>query len=615
MENKERKPVTKELPRPASVPCPYEARYETDVVVLGCGFAGLNAAVTARESGRRVLVVDKGRPGFSGLSPWPSSFRWFDPEKDDADAFRRAVLIGGDYISNMKWYEEWITDSKRIYHRLRDWGMLTPFPKPQEAGDFFERQDYAGYREAFQQLDRHEKWVEVLEKNGIPFLEYTMVTDVIVEEGRVRGVMGFHVPSGKVIAISARAVVMAMGGGCYKPSGFPAGGDTFDGEYIAYELGLPISGKEFEDSHGTSSVAPGSPFYYMNWQYLENIWPGGGDASQDNLKPFIESKVNFVVLGRARAAKNRLPASTGKEVTREAETNALRRGAALGYETDPDEIRSGKLGSPLPASDTHGGAIGMSSHLTGGVLCDLEDVSGRTGIDGLYVAGDGMHASYPGGASYPCGRGFTSCFCSIDGDHAGRAAAAFAAEATLQPLSEETVAERTEAITAPLRVERGFDPNWARDVLHGFMAPYWVTISKSEKVLEATLVQVEYMRDHVAPYLMARTSHDLRLCHEMKHKILSAEMKLRASLYRKESRGATYREDYPYRDDEHFLCYLTVNKTGEGMEIREVPVKEEWTGDREQAYEKRYLCYYPGEPEARGFHVEPPRWMGGGKKP
>ena len=164
VENKERKPVTKELPRPASVPCPYEARYETDVVVLGCGFAGLNAAVTARESGRRVLVVDKGRPGFSGLSPWPSSFRWFDPEKDDADAFRRAVLIGGDYISNMKWYEEWITDSKRIYHRLRDWGMLTPFPKPQEAGDFFERQDYAGYREAFQQLDRHEKWVEGLEK-------------------------------------------------------------------------------------------------------------------------------------------------------------------------------------------------------------------------------------------------------------------------------------------------------------------------------------------------------------------------------------------------------------------------------------------------------------------
>ena len=44
-------PRTMELQRPERVPCPYEARYEADVIVVGCGFAGLNAAVTAKEAG------------------------------------------------------------------------------------------------------------------------------------------------------------------------------------------------------------------------------------------------------------------------------------------------------------------------------------------------------------------------------------------------------------------------------------------------------------------------------------------------------------------------------------------------------------------------------------
>ena len=109
------KPRTSELPKPQKVAFPYNKKYETDVLVIGCGFAGLNAAVSAREKGVNVLVIDKGKPGYSGLSPWPSSFRWFDPKRDDAQAFRASIMRGGDYISNMKSYEFWIKESKGIY--------------------------------------------------------------------------------------------------------------------------------------------------------------------------------------------------------------------------------------------------------------------------------------------------------------------------------------------------------------------------------------------------------------------------------------------------------------------------------------------------------------------
>ena len=85
-------PRMMELPRPDKVACPYDTAYAADVVVVGCGFAGLNAAVAARKSGCTVLVVDKGKPGYSGLSPWASSFRWFDPDRgDQAEAYRRAI--------------------------------------------------------------------------------------------------------------------------------------------------------------------------------------------------------------------------------------------------------------------------------------------------------------------------------------------------------------------------------------------------------------------------------------------------------------------------------------------------------------------------------------------
>ena len=145
------------------------------------------------------------------------------------------------------------------------------------------------------------------------------------------------------------------------------------------------------------------------------------------------------------------------------------------------------------------------------------------------------------------------------------------------------------------------------------MAPYWVNVAKTEATLQAALVQVEYMRDNVVPKLAARTGHDLRLCIEMKHKVLSAEMKLRASIAREESRGNHYRADIPYRDDDKFLCYMTVRKDGAGgMVVEKVPIPEAWTGDKSLAYQERYHYYFPGEPEAKGFTPPKPKW--GGKR-
>jgi succinate dehydrogenase/fumarate reductase flavoprotein subunit len=168
---------------------------------------------------------------------------------------------------------------------------------------------------------------------------------------------------------------------------------------------------------------------------------------------------------------------------------------------------------------------------------------------------------------------------SIEGDHAGKAASAYCTKASLTKISDANIAKAKAEIEQPLNLDKGFSPTWARDVLQGIMAPYWVSKNKSEATLTAALTQVEYMRDHVAPRLLARNSHGLRLCHEMKHKINSCELKLRAALARKESRGANFfREDYPKRNDAEFLKYIIQKKDENGKPaLSFAPVKKEWT--------------------------------------
>ena len=114
------------------------------------------------------------------------------------------------------------------------------------------------------------------------------------------------------------------------------------------------------------------------------------------------------------------------------------------------------------------------------------------------------------------------------------------------------------------------------------------------------------MRDNIIPKLQAVNSHDLRLCHEMKNKVLQAEMKLRASLAREESRGMHYRADFPYRDDKNFLCYVALQKGADGrMTVSRIDVKDEWKGDLSEDYASRYShSFFPGEAEALKLPVE-----------
>ena len=131
------------------------------------------------------------------------------------------------------------------------------------------------------------------------------------------------------------------------------------------------------------------------------------------------------------------------------------------------------------------------------------------------------------------------------------------------------------------------------------MFPYYVLYVKERLRLERALGQIAYLREKYAPELKAVDPHGLRLVHETHNMLLNAEMKLRAGLAREESRGTHFREDFPFRDDERFLCWIALAERDGQMVTVEHPVPPAWRPDTSLAYREKYPVEFPGEDAGR----------------
>ena len=261
-------------------------------------------------------------------------------------------------------------------------------------------------------------------------------------------------------------------------------------------------------------------------------------------------------------------------------------------------------------ADSYGAAPGMPLHMASGVYCGWDDRDGATPVPGLYVAGDGEYGDMAEGVIYPF-IGSTSTNCSAQGDQAGAAAAAYADGVELAELPADHVAAATDEIFAPRQLAKGWDPNYVVDRLVSIMSAPEVQLAKDGACMQAALSQVEYLRDNYVPKMMGYCGHDLRMVLEAKHKVFSAEMKLRASLAREESRGTHCRRDFPYRDDANFLCHLGACKADDGsMTIEKIEVPDSWKGDLTLDYATRYPGRFPGEAEALGLSTEETKTFG-----
>lgn len=544
----------------------------TDVLVIGGGIAGFFAAIKAREQGLSVTLIDKGYAGKSGQTPFPARSAVFNPEwGDDFDFWMGQFSASGEYINNREWTEILIKESYERYQELVSWGFefdKGPDGKVLRKGseapvrDILTGRDGDILRKGFhggelKTLSFPKRTVgpflrNEADKRGVRIIDRVTATELIKQDGAVAGAVGIHPYSNRFFVIRAKATVLAAGSGGFRVTGFPVWELTNDAEAMAYRAGAGVSGKEFVSEQTTDLEHPAyGPF----------------------LRPGKTVRLKIV-----NAEGVQLKDIVGPSMTWAFEAHAGR---------GPVSLVTAEGTFPRVSA-----VSGMSYHKGSGVWPISTKCA--TNVPGLYAAGD-CCCNYQSGARYAATAGASTVGSWVTGARAGMGAAEYAlgvAEAS----PDKNEIKRVKNLTlSPAERKGGFSPGWVTHVLKSTMMPYFVQYIKHNDRMQAALTQVEFIRDQIVPKLTAQDLHELRLANETKNMVLNAEMNLRAGIFRTESRGFHYREDYPLRDDPTWLAWVVMKEEQGKMKAIKVPVPEEWWPDLTREYEDRYPVRFPGE--------------------
>ena len=533
---------------------------ETDVLVIGSGIAAVFAAVKAHDAGAKVMMVSKGRLGSSGLTPFGKGVFSYDKNsaKMTPEAFLAKVADSAIGTNNPVFTRQLLEHSADRVAELTEWGF---FDSPL----------------------CHQSFSKPMVARSIPLIERVMVTHLHKERGRVVGASGFSLDQNKVLTFSAKTVVLCTGSGGFKPSGFPMCDLTHDGTIMAYHIGAKITGKEWNDGHPASAQNSGSS--YDNWhsQVEEKPSTTSADIHHDlgmdlNYQAYVGG--GPVQMGPPGAGDESKATATGGPYVPEAF-----RTRQAPPERPPQEVGwralfSGppKEGGPpnMQGESVGGSTAGMAIHKSEGLV--PIDATGLTTIPGLWAAGDALGSHMSGGIYTQIGSSMAGS--AVQGAIAGEAAAKASQSVEIVPIPADKVKQAKEEILAPLKREKGYSPAWVTQILQSVMIPNFVLYIKKERMMNAALAYVEELKDHHGPMLIASDRHHLRLAHETMNMLITAEMKLKASILRTESRCSHYRLDYPEIDTKNWQAWINIYQDEHGVMQFEKQPFGEWPDGR-----------------------------------
>ncbi len=533
------------------------AEKKADVLVVGGGIAGLFAAVKAHDAGANVLMVSKGRLGASGMTPFAKGIFAYDPAKEklSLDEFVDTVSRSAMGTNNPVFTRQMAEHSLARVRELKAWGFF----------------DSPLYFDSFN---------KPIKERNIPVIERVMITHLIKEDGRIAGAAGFSIDEARVHIFKAKSVVLCSGAGGFKPNGFPICDLTHDGTVMAYHIGARVTGKEWNDGHSGQAINPAA--CYDGWHGMFDRKPGltGVDVHHDL---GVEQNYQAYMAGNPLAG-GPPGQSRGKQVAggpvRPAEfaENARRPGPPPGGDSGGGPGGGpGSEGGPPPGmsggSSVGGSSAGMAIHKSEG-LVPIND-KGASNIPGLYAAGDAL-GSYMAGAIYTQ-VGSSLAGSAVQGAIVSEAAAKYCERVAFPEISKAKIKAIEEEILAPLKRKAGYGPAWVTQTLQGIMIPNFVLYVKKESLLRAALAYVEELRDHHMPLLRAADLHELRLAHETANMIVTAEMKLKASLMRTESRCSHFRIDYPDMDTKNWNAWINIYKGSDGSMKFEKQPFDSWS--------------------------------------
>ena len=508
---------------------------QVDFLIVGAGIAGLRAAMELAPDGR-VLVLSKSGLYDSSTEHAQGGIAAALADDDEVCLHLRDTLLAGDGLCREEAVRILVEEGPGQIQKLMDWGM---------------RFDHQGARLAFTREGAHSRsrilhahgdstgaevvralMTKVKSRSTVELRPHAFATDFLMESGRVAGISYIDTTHSTVHSIRATAVLLATGGlgQVYKETTNPEVA-CGDGVAMACRAGAMLSDLEFIQFHPTALYVKGAPRFL-----LSEALRGEGAVLRN------------IVLERFMPRYHEAGDLAPRDVVSRAIVMEMKKTASEFVYLDMTGLKGEYLKKRFPKiystclqynldiADDLLPVRPAAHYAMGGVATDLD---GATSLEGLYSAGE-VAATGVHGANRLASNSL------LEGLVFGARAAASMRQVQGNKRKTAVPSEGVQQVTAPVMVP-----------VHPTSTPCVDPSKVAERVRSILWEKVGIIRDQAG---LAEAVHELAALslgnnipaepryYEAQNILTIGRLIAMCALTRKESRGAHYRADIPFKE-------------------------------------------------------------------
>jgi fumarate reductase flavoprotein subunit len=575
---------------------------QTDVVVVGGGGAGLRAAIAAAKSDPRlrIALVSKVVPMRSHTVAAEGGGAAVVRSDDSLDNHFDDTVGGGDWLCDQDVVEYFVAHCTEELTQLEHWGC--PWSRKDDGNvnvRFFggmkvNRTWFAADKTGFHML--HTLFQTSLKYPSIKRYDEFFCADLVVEDGRVQGVIAIEIATGEFTLFECKAAIICTGGaGRAYGQNTNAGIVTGDGMGIAFRHGVPLRDMEFMQWHPTAlpgtgilitEACRGEGAILTNkdgYRYLQDYGLGPPDPWPRVKAMELGPRDRLSQAFWHEEQKGRTVATPLGHVVwldlRHLGAKTIHERLPLITEAAKTFVGVDPVVAPIP--------VRPAVHYTmGGILCNGHT---ETPLKGLYAAGEcssvGIHGANRLGSNSLVE---IVVFGKVAGERAAQYVKAVPAGKTEAARRQADAVEAR--LVALLGLNKGERVATIRDEMHDAMET-GVGIFRKAEGMQAACAKLALLRDRYARGLKLDDRNrafntEWLSAIELGFTLEIAEAMAQSALHRKESRGAHMRlDEFKDRDDAKYLKHTLAYRTGDGPpRIEYAPVTITKSAPRTRVY-------------------------------
>ena len=384
-------------PNNFAIPSP---KYETDVLIIGGGGAGVAAAIVVKQTKANVFLVTKLRVADANTTMAQGGIQAADKENDSPAIHYLDVVGGGGFknipelvralVSDGPEVIRWLEELGVIFDKAPDGTMLSIHGGGTSRKRMHPCRDYTGA-----ELMRCLK-DEFLDQK-IKYLEYTGALELLKDsDGKCVGAVLVNMENGEVFTVKAKTTILATGGaGQLHIQGFPTSnhyGATADGLVLGYRSGAKLA---FLDTIQYHPTGVGYPEQILGQLITEKVRGVGAQLVNTDGERFIydletRDVVSSAIIREVQDRKKGITQVTSGGVWLDTPLIEMKSGSGTILKQLPAMYRQFiKFGIDMTKEPVI--TYPTQHYQNGGVLCNDR---GETNVPGLYIAGEvsgGVH--------------------------------------------------------------------------------------------------------------------------------------------------------------------------------------------------------------------------------